>query len=367
VPAFSPAALAADPFAPPALPVAPPGRRLLRLASNEWPGGPTRASLRAIEEIAQHLHRYPDSAGTQLRDLLAAMHGIPADQIVLGSGADELIRLCAVSTLEPRSRVAYPWPSFPTYGDVAVACSAESVTVPLDGDEADVERLATAARDPRVRLVYLANPNNPTGRLTSAGEVRWLADAMPEHCLLVVDEAYVDFCDEPDGALSLVREQHPSVCVLRTFSKLHGLAGLRVGYALASPAVVDVLRRVRPTHSVNAVALAAAAAALDAPELVERLCYAHKARARLTELLRDVGFEALDSQANFVFARTAVGDTARVVRALMSRGVVVRPLDAFGAPDAMRVSLVGEQDWAYFRASVEAATELEALDTRVIA
>jgi histidinol-phosphate aminotransferase len=221
-------------------------QRIVKLASNEGAFGPLPAAVAAFEAAVGDLNRYPDGGGLRLREALAERHGLPVAQVVLGNGADELIRLCAVATLDAGDTAAFPWPSFPSYVAAAACSGAESVQVPLAGRAFDLDALLSEARAGRSKLIFLPNPNNPTGGLLERGELRSILADLPDGVLCVLDEAYAEYAEpEPEGA-QLLREGAARLCVLRTFSKVYGLAALRVGYALASPDVADALDRVRP-------------------------------------------------------------------------------------------------------------------------
>src|SRR3954469_6985176 len=209
--------------------------RIVKLASNEGPFGPLPAAVAAFEAAAGELNRYPDGGGMRLRTALAQKHGVEPLQIVLGNGADELIRLAAVATLDPGDRAVYPWPSFQSYPTAAAAAAADGVPVPMREPSFDLDGLLAACGPDRrsrgtgaAKLVYLANPNNPTGTLTSREDVRSFVAALPTGILCVLDEASAEYPEpQPEGP-QLVREGHGRLCVLRTFSKVYGLAALRI-------------------------------------------------------------------------------------------------------------------------------------------
>jgi histidinol-phosphate aminotransferase len=318
--------------------------RIVKLSSNEGAFGPLPAAVAAFEASVAQLNRYPDGGAVPLREALAERHGVAPEQVVLGNGADELIRLCAVATLDPGDAAAFPWPSFPSYATAARCSGAEPVAVPLAGRAADLDGLLEAARRPRTKLVYLANPNNPTGVSVSAAEVRSLINQLP-NAICVLDEAYAEYADpEPEGP-ALLRSGAPRLCVLRTFSKVYGLAALRVGYTLASPDVADALDRVRPIFNVNQPAQEAALASLGEVDAVAlRVAHARRSRELLRETLAGAGLDPEPSQANFVYADVPDGDGAALAgRLLREEGMLVRELPGFGAPAGIRVT-VGTDD-----------------------
>jgi histidinol-phosphate aminotransferase len=275
---------------------------------------------------------------------------------VLGNGADELIRLCAVATLDTGERAAFPWPSFPSYVAAAACSGAAAIRVPPRGRASDLERLLSEARQPGTKLVYLANPNNPTGTLASRDEIRSFVAELPEGVLLVLDEAYAEYAEEEPEGPALVAEGLPRLAVLRTFSKVYGLAALRIGYALASPEVADALDRVRPVFNVNQPAQEAALASLHEVEAVElRVRHARAARGRLFEALAAAGLDPEPSHTNFVYADVPGGDGEGLARRLLEEeGVIVRALSGFGAPGAIRVTAGTDEENEIFAAALTA-------------
>ena len=335
--------------------------RIVKLASNEGAFGPLPAAVAAYEAVAGELNRYPDAGGEELRAALAAIHGLPIEQLVLGNGADELIRLCGASALDAGDAAVFPWPSFPSYISAAACHGADAVQVPLRDRSLDLDAVLDALEAPapsggRRRLLFLANPNNPTGTLLDRAELRAFLAALPAHVLCVLDEAYAEYAEpEPEGP-ALLREGHTSLCVLRTFSKVYGLAGLRIGYALASPEIADALARVRPVFNVNAPAQEAALASLDCrDEVAGRVAHARAARRALHETLAAHGLDPVPSQANFVYADVPSGDGAALADRLLRAGFIVRALDGFGAPGAIRVTCGTDEENAAFAAALDDA------------
>ena len=329
--------------------------RIVKLASNEGAFGPLPAAVAAFEAAAGSLNRYPDAGGMRLRGELARRHGLPVEQVVLGNGADELIRLCAVATLDAGDRAVLPWPSFPSYIVSAASAGAEPVTVPLQGLEIDVDRILSEANY-GAKLVYLPNPNNPTGVLLDRDGVHRLIDEVPPDVLVVLDEAYAEYADpEPEGP-ALLRDGRERLCVLRTFSKVYGLASLRVGYALASPAIADGLDRVRPIFNVNQPAQEAALASLHEQHAIGgRVAHARRARERIRAALESAGLEPVASQANFVYADVPGGDAPGLADRLLRAGFIVRELTGFGAPGAIRVTAGTDEENALLAEALPAA------------
>jgi histidinol-phosphate aminotransferase len=333
--------------------------RIVKLSSNEGAFGPLPGAVAAFEGAVAHLNRYPDGGGVPLREALSARHGLPPGQVVLGNGADELIRLCAIATLERGGGAAFPWPSFPSYATAASVSGADALPVPLAGDAFDLGALLDRAREPRTKLVYLANPNNPTGHAVDAAELRAFLSELPDGVLCVLDEAYAEYADpEPEGP-ALLREGAGRLCVLRTFSKVYGLAALRIGYALASPDVADALDRVRPIFNVSQPAQEAALASLDETEAVgDRIGHARRARRELLRVLAENGLRPRPSQANFVYAEVPDGDGAAFAdRLLREAGVLVRELPGFGAPGAIRVTVGTDAENAAFADALRRLTQ----------
>jgi histidinol-phosphate aminotransferase len=322
--------------------------RIVKLASNEGAFGPLPEALAAYEAAEAQLNRYPDAGAARLRQAIAERHGLEPEQVVPGNGADEMIRLCGAAVLDAGDAAVFPWPSFPSYVAAATVHGAGVVRVPLRDRAFDLDAVLEACARPapgggRVRVVFLANPNNPTGTLLSRDEVRGFLDALPGRILCVLDEAYAEYADEEPEGPALVREGHGRLCVLRTFSKVYGLAALRVGYALASPEVADALDRVRPVFNLNQPAQDAAVASFGA-SVADRVEHARAARARLFAVLSDAGLDPIESQTNFVYADVPDGDGDGLAGALLQNGFVVRALRGFGAPGAIRVTCGADEE-----------------------
>lgn len=321
--------------------------RIVKLASNEGPFGPLPAAVAAFDASARELNRYPDAGGTRLREALAARFDVPVDQIVLGNGADELIRFAALATLDPGDRAVYPWPSFQSYPTAVAAAAAEASAVPMRDRKFDLDALRTACEG--AKLVYIANPNNPTGTLVGPDDIRAFVEALPSRVLCVLDEAYAEYAEEEPDGIALVRAGHERLCVLRTFSKVYGLAALRIGYAIASPQIADALNRVRPIFNVNQPAQEAALASLHETEAVQRrIVHTRQWRERLFETLASTGLQPIRSHANFVYADVPGGDGDGLAERLLRAGFIVRALRAFGAPGAIRVTVGTDEEMRLF-------------------
>jgi histidinol-phosphate aminotransferase len=309
----------------------------VKLASNENPLGPSPRAVEAIRSKAASVHRYPDGASFQLRAALAARLGVARESLVFGCGADEILELVAKCFLGPGDECVYAWPSFAMYPIVVKGMGATPVPVPLDAKLVhDLDALAAAVTK-RTRVVVVCNPNNPTGTGVGAADFDRFAAALPHDVVLLVDEAYVDFSERPDriDALAWVARR-PGTLSARTFSKIAGLAGLRVGYAVADRELAGYLERARHPFNLNVLAEVAALAALDDPEhLARTLRVNREGMAYLTRELAALGIETWPSEANFLLAKPGPGAYERLLR----KGIIVRPLAGFGLPEHVRITI----------------------------
>jgi histidinol-phosphate aminotransferase len=314
--------------------------RIVKLASNEGPFGPFPAARAALERGIATLNRYPDGGFYRLREALAEQHGVEPAQIAPAAGADGVVLYLSLTCLDPGDEIVCGWPSFPSYVLGALKLGAVPVRVPLAEHRYDVSALLGAITE-RTKLVYVCNPNNPTGSMVPREELDHYFARVPEHVLTVLDEAYFEYVEDPrypDGIAEYLRAGR-RVVVLRTFSKIYGLAGLRVGYGVAPPDVVTAIRTVQNAFDVTQPAQDAALASLgDADELARRRAANAAGRAQLVRGLAELGLEAAPSVANFVFAELG-RDSRPVFEALLREGVIVRPLHGFGAPEAIRISV----------------------------
>ena len=312
---------------------------IVKLASNEGPWGPVPAALEAIVNAARNGNRYPDGGCWALRSALAEKHDLAFEQVVVGNGADGVLNYLALAMLEPGDEVAFCWPSFPVYPINAAKMGALAVRAPLAGSSYDLEALAGCITE-RTKLVYVTNPNNPTGGMIRRAALERFLDGLPGHVLPVLDEAYFEYIDDPeypDGASEQLARGRRCV-VLRTFSKIYGLAGFRVGYGLCPPDVAAACIKVKNAFDVTQAALDAALASLDAAEEVARRRAETRAgRERLAAGLRERGFAPLEGVANFLCVE--VGDGAAFAARLERQGVIVRPLAGFGDPASVRISV----------------------------
>jgi len=313
---------------------------LVKLASNETPYAPHPQVLEAVESQLRTLNRYPDPEKSLLRKRISERTGVPVDRIAVGNGSVELLLAAAEAMLEPGAEIVYAWPSFSIYPQMTAKSGATAVTVPLtEAGEHDLEAMArevTAA----TRLVLVCNPNNPSATaLTPAAIEAWLAE-LPRHVAVVLDEAYVEFSalQDPDDSLDLLG-RHPNLVLLRTFSKVYGLCGLRAGYALCPEPFRLAVDRVRQPFAVNALAQAAAAEALNHQDEVERRVEQNVIeRVHVESELADRGLETTDSQANFSWVGLGDRDEDEIVDGLARQGVIVRAGSALGEPGRLRVT-----------------------------
>ncbi|MDF1782257.1 MAG: histidinol-phosphate transaminase [Alcanivoracaceae bacterium] len=312
---------------------------IVKLASNENPLGPGHKALHAAKAALQELHRYPDGSGFRLKSALAEQFGVQPNQITLGNGSNDVLELIARSWLAPGDEVIFSEHAFAVYPLVTLACSATPVQVPAVCFGHDLEAMAGAVT-PRTRIIFVANPNNPTGTWFHRSALELFLAKVPEDVLVVLDEAYFEYVEEayyPDGMSYLAK--HANLIVTRTFSKIHGLAGLRIGYGVSSPEIADVLNRVRQPFNCNMVALAAAEASLqDSNYLEDSRSENTSGLGQLSEGFERLGLSTIPSVANFI-AFDCQREAMPLYNALLKEGVIVRPIAAYGMPNYLRVSV----------------------------
>jgi histidinol-phosphate aminotransferase len=318
--------------------------RVIKLASNEGPFGPFPSAQEAMARAASDLNRYPDGGAYRLHQALAERHGVEPGAIAVGAGADGCIDMLSQAILGPGDEVVCGWPSFPSYLIYANKQGATPVAVPLHEHRYDLTALL-AAVTARTKLVYICHPNNPTGTMNTADELDAYFDAVPDHVLTVVDQAYFEYIDHPDypDAVERYLRRGRRVVVLRTFSKIYGLAGLRIGYAVGPADVCTTVAKVRRPFDLTTPAQVAALASIaGVDELARRRAVNTTGLALLGEAVRANGLEAVPSVGNFIYVD--IGTDANVLfEQLLREGVIVRPLAGFGSPTAIRVS-VGTPD-----------------------
>jgi histidinol-phosphate aminotransferase len=329
--------------------------RVVKLASNEGPYGPFPAAREAIERATLELNRYPDGGAYRMRQALAERYGVRFEEITVCAGADAVIGFTVLATLDPGDEAVTGWPSFPSYVLDPLKVGAVPVRVPLRDDRFDLEAILDAITE-RTKIVFIAAPNNPTGTTTSRAELDAYFARVPEHVLTVVDQAYFEYIDDPDYPDAV--EEHfkagRRILVLRTFSKIYGLAGLRVGYGIGPEELVTAIGKVRRAFDVTSAGQEAALASIgDTSEIERRRAANRDAMALLETALVEHGLRPLaPAVANFVFVR--VGDAEALNAALLRQGVVVRPLGPFGAPDALRITAGTPDEIAFLAQALSA-------------
>ncbi|MDD3650597.1 histidinol-phosphate transaminase [Immundisolibacter sp.] len=311
----------------------------IKLASNENPLGPSPLGLAAAREALAEVELYPDSHGFALKQALSAALRVGADQLVLGNGSNEILQLVARAFLNPGDEVVVAQYAFAIFTTEAVSAGGRVVTVPARDWGADLPAMRAAVGE-RTRLVFLANPNNPTGTWHRAAELLAFLESLPEHVVVVLDEAYCEYVSEPDYPNGLAwLSRFPNLIVSRTFSKIYGLAGLRLGYGVASVEMADLLNRLREPFSVNNLALAAGVAALADEEHVARSRELNaQGLTQLADACRRLGLDFIPSVGNFI--AVDVGRPAGpVYEALLREGIIVRPLAPYGMPRHLRITI----------------------------
>jgi len=314
---------------------------VIKLASNENPYGVSPNALAAMKASLCRLNKYPDGAGYELRAALAAHFHVDMDQVAIGNGADDLIQELSMAYLEDGDEVVISRSSFPMYDIYASAMRARLVKTPLTDDLGiDLEAMADAITE-RTKLVYVCNPNNPTGTIVGADDIDAFIRRIPENVLVVLDEAYFEMVDSTDypESLSYVREGRTNVFVMRTFSKVYGLAGIRVGYGFAHPEIVSTMLRIKPPFNVNVLAQTAGIAALTDVAFVSESVDGNKAgRQYLTREFDRLELSYAESHTNFVLVN--IGPSAPAVQQqLLERGIIVRPCVGYELPEYLRVSI----------------------------
>ncbi|PHP27538.1 histidinol-phosphate transaminase [Limimaricola cinnabarinus] len=314
----------------------------LKLSSNENPYGPSPRAVAALEQSAATLHRYPSTDHADLRAAIARVHGLDADRIICGVGSDEVLQFIAQCYAGPGDEVIHTEHGFAMYPILARAAGATPVEVAERERRVDVDAIL-AACTAATRIIYLTNPGNPTGTMIPSSEIERLAGAIPGHVILVLDGAYVEFAQGYDGGASLV-EARGNVVMTRTFSKIHGLGGLRIGWGYAPREIIDVLNRVRQPFNLSNSQLMAAEAAIRDEGFTEH-CRAETARLRvwMREKLLALGIACDESHANYVLARFAdEAEAAACDAALRADGILVRRVGGYGFPEGLRIT-VGDE------------------------
>jgi histidinol-phosphate aminotransferase len=325
---------------------------IIKLASNENPLGASPKALAAARQALQDVGRYPDGNGFELKLALSRRYGVPEEAVVLGNGSNDILELAASAFLAPGTSAVYSRHAFVVYSLATQASGASGIEVPAREFGHDLDAMAAALRTD-TRIVFIANPNNPTGTWIAPERVQAFLGKVPSHVLVVLDEAYNEYLPESEQANSVHWiERFPNLIVVRTFSKAYGLAGLRVGYGLMRPELADLLNRVRQPFNVSSVAQAAAQAALGDGEFVaESFALNRAGMQQLTRGFERLGLSWIASHANFVAVR--VGKAQEIYRKLLMEGVIVRPVAGYGMPEHLRVTIGLEAENARFLAALE--------------
>jgi histidinol-phosphate aminotransferase len=313
--------------------------RIIKLASNENPLGPGKKALAAIQAALPELALYPDGSGFMLKQALAGKYELDESQITLGNGSNEILELVARAFLTPEHEAVFSQHAFAVYPIVTQAVGATAVVVPALNYGHDLDAMLLAVTE-KTRLVFIANPNNPTGTLLSQASLERFINALPDTCVCVLDEAYFEFvsCAEPINSIAWLKT-HPNLLITRTFSKAYGLAGLRTGYGLSSPQLADILNRVRQPFNNNTLALVAAVAALsDDEHLQQTITVNAQGMRQLTDGFKVLGLEWVPSAGNFVLVDLKQPGLP-VYEALLRKGVIVRPVGVYELPNHLRISI----------------------------
>lgn len=322
------------------------GGPLVKMSSNESPHQPHPAVAEAIAAAARDANRYPDPSGSKFREKLAETYDMAAEQIVLGNGSCELLLAGAQVLLEPGAELVYAWPSFSMYPHLAAMTGATAVEVPLDADHRHDLDAMLAAITPNTKMVLICNPNNPTGTFVDHDAINSFVSEVPSDVCIVIDEAYIEFVEgaDRDALLPLVIE-HENVVITRTFAKIYGLAGLRVGYGFAPLAFKQAIDLVRQPFSVNLIAQAAATEALSHPDdVVERVQSTLAERQWIETELREAGYATAETQTNFSWIDLGELDEDAVMEDLAKQGIIARAGKALGAEGFIRASYCDHAD-----------------------
>lgn len=311
---------------------------IVKLASNENPLGMSPKAMMAVEGAIEDIARYPDGNAFVLREAVSSKYDVAANQIVFGNGSNDILELAARAFLQQGDEAIYSQHAFAVYPLVTQAVGAKGIVVPAKDYAHDMEGFLKAIT-PKTKLIFIANPNNPTGTLIKKDVLKAFLDAAPSHVLVLLDEAYDEYLNEADKSEAIGwLAQYPNLIISRTFSKAYGLAGLRVGFGLMQAEVADIMNRVRQPFNVNSIAQAAAVASLADDDFVARSYAANQAgMAQLTQGLRKLGLEYIPSFGNFVSFK--IKNAAQVNQQLLQKGVIVRPVANYEMPDYLRVSV----------------------------
>ncbi|MGE5404200.1 MAG: histidinol-phosphate transaminase [Candidatus Saccharibacteria bacterium] len=312
---------------------------VIKMASNENPLGPSPKALKRLEEMLPKLYLYPDGASYYLKTAVAAKLGLDPDGLVFGNGSDELLRLLNETFIGPQEEIVFANPSFSEYEFMATIMGGKCISVPLKDFRHDLSSMKDQVND-NTKMVYICNPNNPTGSIVTGQEIAEFMDDLPDDILVVFDEAYVEYVDNPDFVSGLeYLNKGRNVIVLRTFSKIYGLAGLRVGYGITTKEIADAINSVREPFNVNLAAQEAARAAIEDDDHVKRSQELNLAgRAFLYKAFGEMGLKYVPTEANFIFVDIKQ-DCKKVFTEMLKLGVIIRTGDIFGHPTFIRVTI----------------------------
>lgn len=311
-------------------------REAVKLASNENPLGPSPKAIEAIDNTLRGLNRYPDGSGFYLKNALSDRLGVGEGEIILGNGSNELIDIAVRTYITPGDEAVMAVPSFVVYPMSVISAGARPVQIPLKGWRHDLQAMADAVTE-RTRMVFIANPNNPTGTINYSIEFSEFMAAIPEDVLVVIDEAYLEYVkDERYPDIMAYLKEGRDLLILRTFSKAYGLAGLRIGYGLANEGIVSEMNKLRPPFNTNTPAQAAALAALDDAEHLERtIAINEEGKAYLYREFQRLGLDYVRTEANFIYIRFSASISQELYSMLLQRGVIIRPM----GPDSVRITI----------------------------
>jgi len=341
---------------------------VIKLASNENPLGPSRLALAAMRKAVANANLYPDGSAFYLKQKLAKKLGVTPQHLILGNGSNEILELLGHALLSPESEVVVSQYCFAVYPIVTALFGAKLVSVPARHYGHDLDAMLTAIT-PKTQIVFVANPNNPTGTAVSAERLANFLDRVPTPVLVALDAAYVEFLEKPlDLASEIVEGRRPNLILMRTFSKIYGLAGLRLGYGIGNPDFIAELEKIRQPFNVNAIAQAAALAALDDDSHAQRTKRVTARGLKLySRTFKKMGLEFVPSSANFILVR--VGDGQNVFNELQKRGVIVRPMASYQLPEWIRISIgtpkQNERCLEGLKSILETATTNEHESTRI--
>jgi histidinol-phosphate aminotransferase len=315
-----------------------PERRIIMLASNENPLGPSPAALAAMKQASRQMHLYPDGNAFYFKQKLAAQLQVDPANLILGNGSNDIIEFLGHALMGPGDDVIVSQYCFAIYPIVARLLGANVITVPAKDHGHDLPAMGSAITE-KTKVIFVANPNNPTGTLASPDDVRRLIEATPAHVVLVMDEAYIEFLEEPLDLIPQIRsKEKPNLILMRTFSKIHGLAGLRLGYGIGHPEFIAGLEKIRQPFNINSLAQAAGLAALDDVEYVRKTRENNfQGRKFLENAFTQMGLPFVPSFANFVLVR--VGQGQFVFEEMQKHGVITRPMGGYQLPEWIRISV----------------------------